>query len=104
MENLWSQIDSDGRFGKLFKGISSHRKNDNAVSKENVWITMENNVKKRLITTKGWDLLVDWDNGTQSWLPLHAVKQSNPIEVAEYAISRGIHEEPAFVWWVNQVL
>ena len=104
MENLWSQTDSDGRFGKLFKGISSHRKNDNAISKENAWITMENNVKKRLITTKGWELLVDWDNGTQSWLPLHAVKQSNPIEVAEYAVSREIQEEPAFIWWVSHVL
>jgi hypothetical protein len=28
------------------------------------------------------------------------LKESNPIEVAEYAVSRDIQDEPAFAWWV----
>ena len=32
------------------------------------------------------------------------IKESNPIEVAEYAVSREIHNEPAFVWWINKTL
>ena len=104
MENLWQQSDEDGRFGKLFKGISNHRKDDSAVPKQDGWITLENNIRKRKITTKGWDLLVDWSNGTQSWLPLNLIKESNPIDVAEYAVANAIHEEPAFIWWVSKAL
>ena len=42
---------------------------------------MENGIKKRKITTKGWDLKVEWKNGTSSWIPLKDLKESNPIEI-----------------------
>ena len=42
-----------------------------------------------MITTKGWDMLVRWKDGSQSWIPLKDVKESNPLETADYAISRG---------------
>jgi Reverse transcriptase (RNA-dependent DNA polymerase) len=32
------------------------------------------------------------------------MKESNPVEVAEYATAMGIDHEPAFVWWVNWTL
>ena len=32
------------------------------------------------------------------------MKESNPIEVAEFAIARGINDEPAFCWWVPYTL
>lgn len=32
------------------------------------------------------------------------MKQSNPIELAEYAVANGIQDEPAFKWWVKDVL
>ena len=104
LENLWQQTDDDGRFSKVFKGISSHRKNDTAVEKTDGWYTTDNNIKKRKITTKGWEFLVDWSDGSQSWLPLYNIKQSNPIEAAEYAVAEGIQDEPAFAWWVKTVL
>ena len=104
MENLYSQTDHDGRFEKVFVGISNHECNGNEIKKEDGWCAFENNVKKRKITTRGWKILVEWNNGTQSWLPLYNVKQSNPVELAEYAISRGIADEPVFAWWVPHVL
>ena len=57
-----------------------------------------------MITTKGWDLYVEWDNGTGSWIPLRDLKESNPIQVAEYAQSRNISHLPAFAWWVSHIL
>ena len=104
MENLYSQTDQYGGIGKILKGISNHRKTPEALSIDNGWVTMENNVKKRRVTTSGWDLLVDWVDGTQSWIPLYRIKQANPIETAEYAVSRGIQHEPAFAWWVGHTL
>ncbi len=38
------------------------------------------------------------------WLPLRDVKESNPIELAEYAIACKIDHEPAFRWWVPLVI
>ena len=32
------------------------------------------------------------------------MKESNPIEVAEYAVANSIVEEPAFKWWVLQTV
>ena len=48
--------------------------------------------------------MVEWVDGTRSWIPLHELKEANPVELAEYSVSRNIHEEPAFAWWVPHVL
>jgi hypothetical protein len=43
---------------------------------------------------EGWD---------KSWERLADLKESNPIEVAEYAATKNLHDEPAFPWWVPHV-
>ena len=58
----------------------------------------------RKLTTKGWDLCIQWKDGSTSWEPLASVKESNPVEVAEYAMINGIAIEPAFAWWVPYTL
>ena len=103
-ENLYSQIDDEGRSFEIFKGISDHKFDENFIPKEQGWTTLPNGARKRVITTAGCHLLVEWDNGTSDWVELKDLKQSNPIEVAEYAVSAGIADEPAFAWWVNYVL
>jgi hypothetical protein len=35
---------------------------------------------------------------------LKALKESNPVELAEYAVASRIEEEPAFKWWVRHTL
>ena len=65
---------------------------------------MLNGRKHRKRTTQGWDLCVEWADGTTSWEPLKNLKESNPIEVAEYAATQGLIEEPAFAWWAKYTL
>jgi hypothetical protein len=55
-------------------------------------------------TTRGWDVLVEWKDGTSSWLPVKDLKDSNPVELAEYAKANKLMEEPAFAWWAQKVL
>ena len=55
-------------------------------------------------TTKGWSLFVNWKDGSTSWETLKEMKESYPVEVAEYAVNNKIATEPAFHWWVNHVL
>ena len=66
--------------------------------------TFINGLTKPVITTKGWDFQVLWEDGSTSWLPLASIKESNPVEVAEFAIANGYANEPAFKWWVNHVI
>ena len=99
-ENIYSQVDKDGHKQTLIGEIVDHRKEDTAYDKANGFVTDKYGNKSCHTTTKGWKLLVNWKDGTQSWIPLTEVKDSNPIEVAEYAVTKGIDEEPAFEWWV----
>ena len=43
-------------------------------------------------------------NGTTEWIKLKDIKESNPVQVAEYAKSRDLIDEPAFAWWVPWTL
>jgi hypothetical protein len=56
------------------------------------------------MTTKGWKLHLEWKDGTTDWLPLKDLKESYPVQVAEYAVANKISEKPAFAWWVPYVL
>ena len=40
----------------------------------------------------------------QTWHPLKELKESYPIQVAEFAVARGVDKMPAFAWWVNFTL
>ena len=51
-------------------------------------------------TTRGWHLCSQWHDGTSTWECLIVLQESNPVEVAEFAVSHGIEEEPYFSWWV----
>ena len=55
-------------------------------------------------TTVGWKLLVQWNDGLRQWVALKILKESNPVQVAEYAVARGIGDEPAFAWWTPYML
>ena len=37
-------------------------------------------------------------------MPLKDLKESNPVEAAEFAVARGIADEAAFAWWVPHTL
>ena len=44
-----------------------------------------------------------WGDGSQQWIDLKVLKESNPVQVGVYVIARGIKYEPAFAWWVPYV-
>jgi hypothetical protein len=55
-------------------------------------------------TTKGWHLCVEWKDGTTSWERLADLKESNPVEVDEYAATKSLLNTTAFIWWAPHVL
>ena len=103
-ENLWNQVDEDGYdYNQLYE-ITGHRKNKDAIPIEDGYYETSSGAKRRVITTKGWDLQVKWESGETSYIALKDIKESNPIEIADYARANGIDKEPAFAWWVPSAI
>ena len=100
-EAMYAQVDNDGHHHQLIKEIVDHSKDASAVRSDDGYVK---DTQQRRWTTKGWKLLVDWKDGTSNWIPLKDLKESNPIEVAEYAVANKLVSEPAFAWWVPTVL
>jgi hypothetical protein len=103
-ENLLSQVDDEGRSYSVLREIVDHRTNGHALSKDDGFTTDRKGKRHPRITTRGWELQVEWRDGSATWVPLKELKQSNPVEVAEYAVANKIAEEPAFAWWVRDAL
>ena len=72
--------------------------------KKHKYVRTKSGQRKLQKTTAGWKLLVQYRDGWEEWAPLRLLKESCPIEVAEFAFSRNIQDEAAFCWWVHHTL
>ena len=95
-EHLLSQVDEEGNQHQLFKEIVDHQKNPKkAVEKaDQLYHQNGKSFKKKMMV--GWQLEVEWRDGMTSWLPLKTLKNTNPVQVAEYAHGNQIDIEPTF--------
>ena len=96
-QNLLSQIDSEGFSNTVFDSIIDYAKDETALTKKNRFIVTKHSRRKLRKSTVGWKLLVKWKDGSKSWVPLKGIKESNPVDVAEFSKAREIDDEPAFV-------
>mmetsp|Transcript_25131 Transcript_25131/g.35990 ORF Transcript_25131/g.35990 Transcript_25131/m.35990 type:complete len:379 (-) Transcript_25131:1183-2319(-) len=81
VEHLYSQVDSEGNQYHIFNEIVGHRRNKNAVDKADQFTVVSGKrCKKKTLT--GWDLEVEWKDGSTSWLTLKDIKNSNAVDVA----------------------
>lgn len=103
-ECLYSQVDDEGHQYLLMSKIRDHKKMNEAVADEDIFqVSYNGNIHKRM-TTKGWKLCVTWKDGSTSWETLADMKHSFPVQVAEYAITNNLQEQPAFRWWVPDAI
>ena len=103
-ENMYAQIDSEGQQYQLLNEIVDHRADNTAIPVEQGFVRSRNGNEVPKVTTKGWSLLVSWRDGSTDWVKLKDIKDSHPVQVAEYATSNRIADQPAFKWWVPIVL
>ena len=86
-QNMYTQCDINGNQFLIFKAIVDHsNESDPDLEQE---------------TTKSWKLAVEWKDGSTSWENLADLKESFPIEVAEYAVACNLEKEPEFRWVTN---
>ncbi len=88
----------------LFDEIISYRTNGKEVKQQDAYVTTSRGTKRRRESTVGWELLVKWKDNSTTSVALKDLKESYPVQVAEYAVEARISEEPAFAWWVPYTL
>jgi hypothetical protein len=103
-ENILAQVDHDGHRQLLFDQIIDHRKDGNELTEGEAKITNSSGVSRNIETTKGWECLISWQDGSTTWSKMKDIKDSYPVQLAEYAVENRIETEPAFKWWVGHVL
>ncbi|MGH7954663.1 MAG: hypothetical protein ACREOZ_01755, partial [Gloeomargaritales cyanobacterium] len=103
-ESLYSQVDNEGNQYLIMREIVDHKKDGTAIAKVDMWISSANGNKRKRLTTKGWTFTILWKDGSTTSEPLRNLKESNPVEIAEYAVANKIADEPAFAWWIKDVL
>ena len=103
-ENIFAQCDDEGRRQAVLSEITDHKKDPSAIDITKGYTTTRKGKRIPKTTTKGWKLLCQWKDGSSDWIDLKHVKDSNPIELAEYVVANRIQEEPGFKWWVSETL
>ena len=82
-ESMYAQCNDEGQQYFLFGLILDHKTDGNALSMADQYVVLCGRSSKRK-TTKGWHLCVQWKDGTTTWERLSELKESHPIQVAEY--------------------
>ena len=85
-ENVYSQIDAEGHQYQLLQEIVDHRSDGLGVSRDNGFHISKNGNRVPRPMTKGWHLLVAWKDGSTDWIKLKDIKDSYPVQIAEYAV------------------
>ena len=49
-------------------------------------------------------MLVQWKDGSTTWVALKDMKEAYPVQAAEYAVENRVSLGPAFDWWDPYVL
>ena len=97
-ENMFAQVDDEGNQYLLMNEITYHRKDNKSIPISDGMTRSHNGNECPKITMRSREMLVEWKDGSTSWMKLKDLKESIPIEVAEYAVANRIFEKPAFKW------
>ena len=103
-ENLLAQVDEYGQRSMLIEEIEDFRTTSDAISDENGTYKTKTGVERKKRTTKGWEFFVRWKDGSGDWTTMKDLKDSYPVQLADYAIANGLQKKPAFAWWVPYTL
>ena len=48
--------------------------------------------------------MIQWENGSTDWVPPSFTKETNILELCNYAVTHGIYLKPVFNWWITTIL
>ena len=101
--NLYTQLENEGCEIFQFKFIIEHKNYGSTMKKDTGFTVLKEGHTKCNPTRRGWQVLVEWRDETTTWMHFKDVKEAIPIELAEYAVSNKIDDDPDFSWWVPYI-
>ena len=90
-ENVLVNCDYEGYYSSMMAFILDHKRDGSALRMNKKYIKSKNVQIKLRQTTVGWSFLVRMKDGTESWTHMRVLKESNPVDVAEYVLARKIN-------------
>ena len=99
-ENLLAQMDDESHRHLMVDEMLDVKTDKDAVPKERGLRANHHGTTTRVRTLKGWHVLARCKGGMTEWVELKDMKESDPVEMAEFAVASQIQHEPAFTWWV----
>ena len=102
-ESMYAQCDADGNKYLLLDLLIDYWKDNKVISLTDQQISMQG----RLVPCKftaGWQICCKWKDSSTSCEKLSDLKESHPVQMAEFAVAQGIDHEPTFNGWVKHVL
>jgi hypothetical protein len=98
--NIFQEPDADDFLSLFLYHIIDHKRSGKTILIEDKYFVTKTGTKCMRQTTVGCKLLAQWNDGSGQWIALKILKESNPVQVAEYAIACDIADKPALAWWV----
>jgi hypothetical protein len=102
-EAMYAQCDLDVNQYVLLDSITDHRCLDTAIQPSDQNVVRPDGCIYMQQNTIVWQVCFQWKDGSTSWENLSDLKESHPLETAEYVVTFGIDYAPAFNWWVLHV-
>ena len=93
-----SQIDSEGHHYQVLTEVTDHKKVYSDIAKVDGFTESSSGDLHQKRTICGWKLFMEWKYGSVDWIIIKDLKQSNPVDMSEYAVVNEISDEPAFNW------
>jgi hypothetical protein len=101
---MYAQCHPDGNQYVLLDSLVDHRRLDTAIRPADQKVILPDGCTYMKRNTIGWQICCQWKDGSTTWENLSDLKESHPLETAEYAVTIGTDHKPAFNWWVPYVL
>lgn len=95
-ECLLSQVDEEGHRQMFLDEIVDHRTTAEAIPIDQGTFTTSHGTVRKKRTTRGWQLYVTWKDGSGDWVELKDLKDSYPVQLADYATRMDLVDQPAF--------
>ncbi len=89
-EAKYAQCNPDRNQYVLLHSIIDHRRLDAAMRPSDQKVVQPDGRTHLKCSIIGWQVCCQWKDGSTSWENLADLKESHPIETAEYAVTKGI--------------
>ena len=74
----------------LFEALIDHRNDGTELQEGEASIKNSSGVTWNVETTKGWECLIQWHDGSTTWNKMKNVKDSYQVQLAKYAVENNL--------------